>query len=48
MAGVVSVGAIGAGYLLRLIPSDDMSDGIRHNRVCPYPVLRRIVAQSRV
>ena len=42
MAGEVSVGAIGAGDSLRLGPSDDTSDGRRHDLVCLYPVLRRI------
>ena len=45
MVGGVSVGAIDDGYLLRLVPSDDMSDGRRYNLLCPYPDLRRIVAQ---
>ena len=48
MAGVVSVGAIGTGDLLSLGFSDDTSDGRRHDLVCPYPVLRLIVARSRV
>ena len=48
MAGVVSFGTIGDGYLLRLGLSDDTSYGRRHNLVCPYPVLRRIVARIRV
>ena len=48
MAGVVSSGAIGAVDLLRLVPSDDTSDGRRHDLVCPYPFLRSIVAQSRI
>ena len=48
MAGVVSVGAVGAGDILRFGLSVDTSYLRRHNRVCPYPVLRHIVAQSRV
>ena len=48
MAGVVSVGAIGAGDILRLGPSDYTSDGRRHDLVCPYPVLGRIVARIRI
>ena len=48
MGGGVSVGAIDAGDLLRLVPSDDMSDGRRHYLLCPYSNLRRIVARSRV
>ena len=48
MAGVVSVGAIGDGDILRLGPSDDMSDGIIHKLVCPYSVLERIVAPIRI
>ena len=48
MAGVVIVGAIGAGDTLRSGPSDDTSDGRRHDLVCLYPVLRLIVARSRV
>ena len=48
MAGVVSVGTIGAGDILSLGTSDDTSDGKIHDLVCPYPVLRRIVTRSRV
>ena len=48
MAGEVSVGAIGAGDSLRLVPSDDMLGGRRHNLVCIYLVLRRIVVRIRV
>ena len=48
MAGAVSVGATGAGDILRLGPLDDTSYGRRHYLVCPYPVMRRIVARIRV
>ena len=48
MEGVVSVGAIGAGDLLRLVPTDDTSNGRIHNLLCTYPVLRRIFAWIRV
>ena len=48
MAGEVGVGAIGAGESLRWGPSDDMSDGRRHDLVCLYPGLIHIVAQRRV
>ena len=48
MAGGVSVGAIDAGDILRLGPSDDTPDVRRHDLLCPYPDLRRIVARSRV
>ena len=46
MAGLLSVGVIGAGDLLRLGPLYDRSDGIRHDPVCPYPVMRRIATRS--
>ena len=48
MAGEVSVGSIGAGDSSRLVSLDDMAGGRRHDLVCPYPVLRRILAQRRV
>ena len=48
MAVVVSVGIIGAVDSLRLCPLDDTSVGRRHDLVCVYPVLRRIVALIRV
>ena len=48
MADVVSAGAIGAVDLLRLDPSDDKSDEIRHDLLCPYLDLRCIVERSRV
>ena len=48
MSGGVSVGAINDGDLMRLGPSDDTSDGRRHDLMCLYIDLRRIVAQSRI
>ena len=48
MAVGVSAGAIDTGDLLRLGPSGDTSDGRRHDLLCPYPDMRRIVARSRV
>ena len=48
MAGVVGVGAIGNVDRLRLVPSDDMSCGRRHDLVCLYLVLIRIVTRIRV
>ena len=43
MADVVSVGTIGAGYILRLDPSDDKSGERRNDLLCPYLDLRCIV-----
>ena len=48
MAGVVSVGAIEVGDLLRFGPLDDTSDGRRHEFLFLYPDVRRIVEQSQV
>ena len=48
MAYLISVGAIGAGDLLKLDPSDDTSDGRGHNLLCPSFDLRRIVKWSPV
>ena len=48
MADVVNVGAIGAVYLLRLGPLDDVLDEKIHDLSCPSLDLRRIVKRSRV
>ena len=48
MAGEVGVGTIGAGDVLRWVPSGDMSRGRRHDFVCLYPGLVHISARSRV
>ena len=48
MADVVSVGTIDAGDILRLGTLGDTSDERRHDILCPYPDLIRIVAQIRV
>ena len=45
MAGGVNVGAIYTEDLLMLVPSDYMLNGIRHDLLCTYPDLRRIVTR---
>ena len=47
-ADAIIFGAIGAGDILMLDPSDDKSDGRRHDLLCPYPNLRCIVERIRV
>ena len=48
MTDVISVRAISAGDVLMLDPSDDNSDGRRHELLCPYIDLRCILKRSRV
>ena len=48
MANVISVGAIGPVYLLRLGPSDNTLDEKSHELSCPSLVMRRIVERIHI